>query len=409
MQEVMVKVPLSSLHLWEKNPRIIKDKRFDILCQSIKEDPDFMELRPVLATKDGRIYAGNMRYRAAQKLGWTEIPAIITDISEKLANERAIKDNNEFGEWDNNELATLLDEMEKAGTDLSLLGLDNSIEKIVNQLNEQEIVEDEVPQVLKEPKSKTGDIYLLGKHRLMCGDSTKIQDVEKLMDGELADCVVTDPPYNTGMTAAGQGETTLWKGNGKKTGSTWLSHMFNDSYTDAEWADFLTAIFSNYYSFTKGEAAFYVFIDWRRVGDIRRHMESIMKVSNVIVWDKMVHGLGSDYKYTYELIVVGKKGNPQIQNRYEKEYQDVWHVQRKVGRNEDHATAKPIELCAKPIKHASKKDDIVLDLFLGSGSTLIAAEQLGRRCYGMEMNPNYCDVIIKRWENLTKEKAILLS
>src|SRR3989339_876805 len=118
----MKRVLLSKLHLWDKNPRTIKDKRFETLCKSMEDDPEFMDLRPVLATKDGRIYAGNMRYRAAQQLGWKDIPAIITDISEKLANERAIKDNNEFGEWNNDELATLLDEMEKDGTDLSLLG-----------------------------------------------------------------------------------------------------------------------------------------------------------------------------------------------------------------------------------------------------------------------------------------------
>lgn len=389
------RIPLDQLHLWDKNPRIIKDKRFETLCKSMTEDPAFLELRPVLATKDGRIYAGNMRYRAAQHLGWKDIPAIITDIPEKLARERAIKDNNEYGEWNNDELATLLDEMEKEGTDLSLLGLDESIQKIIDKLNEQEIVEDEVPEIKKDPQTKLGDLWLLGEHRLLCGDATKIDDVEKLMGGGLADCVVTDPPYNTGMTPQSQSGR-------RKMG------MFNDSYTDEEWSDFLSSVFSVYYAFTKGEAAFYVFIDWRRVGDIRKHMEAVMKVSNVIVWDKMVHGLGSDYKYTYELIVVGKKGNPKINNRYEREYQDVWHVQRKIGRNEDHATAKPIELCAKPIKHASKQDDIVLDLFGGSGSTLMACEQLKRKCYMMELDPQYVRVIIDRWETLTGNKAKLI-
>lgn len=125
------KIPLAQLHLWDKNPRTIKDKRFETLCKSMTEDTAFLELRPVLATKEGRIYAGNMRYRAAKHLGWPDIPAIITDIDDKLANERAIKDNNEYGEWNNDELATLLDEMEKAGTDLSLLGLDDAIEEIL--------------------------------------------------------------------------------------------------------------------------------------------------------------------------------------------------------------------------------------------------------------------------------------
>lgn len=135
----MKKVQLSELTLWENNPRVIKDKRFKALCQSLVDDPSFMELRPILATKEGRIYAGNMRYRAAKELGWKEVPAIITDIPEKLANERAIKDNNEFGEWNNDELATLLDEMEKAGTDISTLGLDEQINKILENLGGMEI------------------------------------------------------------------------------------------------------------------------------------------------------------------------------------------------------------------------------------------------------------------------------
>ena len=133
-----------------------------------------------------------------------------------------------------------------------------------------------------------------------------------------------------------------------------------------------------------------------------------MPVKNVIVWDKKVHGLGSDYKFTYEMIVVGKKGKPEIHNRFGLDYQDIWRLQREMGRNTDHSTAKPIELLEKPIKHASKEDDIVLDLFLGSGSTLIACEKTNRICYGMEIDPKYTDVIIKRYEDYTGNKAIKL-
>jgi DNA modification methylase len=135
-------------------------------------------------------------------------------------------------------------------------------------------------------------------------------------------------------------------------------------------------------------------------------MEKLMDVKNVIVWDKGVHGLGSDYKYTYELCVVGKKGKPEIHNRYGLDYQDIWRVQRAMGRNEEHATAKPVELLEKPIKHASKTDDIVLDLFLGSGSTLIAAQKTGRICYGMELDPKYVDVIVQRYVEYTGKTSI---
>ena len=134
-----------------------------------------------------------------------------------------------------------------------------------------------------------------------------------------------------------------------------------------------------------------------------------MDVKNVIVWDKVVHGLGSDYKSTYELVVVGKKGKPEINNRYGLDYQDIWRVQRTMGRNKDHATAKPVALLEKPIIHASKEDDIVLDLFLGSGSTLIASQKTGRICYGMELDEKYIDVIVQRYVDYTGNTSINLN
>jgi len=184
-----------------------------------------------------------------------------------------------------------------------------------------------------------------------------------------------------------------------------LSHMFNDKIEN--WEVFLSDIFNNYILNTKEDCAFYCFIDWRKVGDIRNEMEKHMDVKNVIIWDKKVHGLGSDYKSTYEMCVVGKKGKPEINNRFGLDYQDIWRLQREMGRNKDHATAKPIELLIKPINHASKQDDTILDLFLGSGSTLIACEQTNRICYGMELDEKYCDVIVQRWVNFTGGKVIL--
>lgn len=195
----------------------------------------------------------------------------------------------------------------------------------------------------------------------------------------------------------------------KKAGSTRLSHMFQDSFTPEQYSQLLDDVFTNYLTVTKGECAYYVFIDWRKMGDIKAKLEKLMDVKNVLVWDKQVHGLGSDYKFTYEMCVVGKKGKPEINNRYGLDYQDIWRVQRQMGRNEDHATAKPVELLEKPIKHASKQDDIVLDLFGGSGSTLIACEKTKRTCYMMELDPKYCDVIIKRYEDYAGQRAIKLN
>lgn len=200
--------------------------------------------------------------------------------------------------------------------------------------------------------------------------------------------VVTDPPYNTGM-------------NGNlKNAKARLSQMFNDSLSEKDWNDLMIGSFSNYKLFTKGECALYVFIDWRKVGEVKTHLETIADVKNVIVWDKGVHGLGSDYKSTYENIIVGKKGKPQINNRYGLDYQDIWRVQRVMGRDPDHATKKPVEILSKPIIHASKEDDIVLDLFGGSGSTMITAHQLKRKCFMQEIQPKYCQVTIDRMRKL---------
>lgn len=207
----------------------------------------------------------------------------------------------------------------------------------------------------------------------------------------------TDPPYNTGMSA---------KSN---AGSTRLNHFFNDNFSDSEWAIFLPKIVDALDKCTKDDSVSYVSFGWKRNHELVPLISKKFKLSNIIIWDKVVHGLGSDYQYTYEVINVCKKGKPKIESHQgEQEYQDVWHIQRKVGRNDEHATAKPVELCERAIRHASQPKGTVLDLFGGSGSTLIAAEQTDRTCYMMELDPKYCDVIIKRWETLTGLRAELV-
>lgn len=374
------------------NPRTIKDENFKKLVQSIKDFPEMLDARPLILNKDNIILGGNMRYKAAKEAGLKDLPVKIVDWSEDKQKEFIIKDNVSGGDWDWDLLAN-----EWSAGELDSWGL----ELPDSWQEEPEVVEDEAPEVSSEPPiSKLGEIYQLGRHRVMCGSATVDDDVTKLMNGNLADLVVTDPPYNTGMTGKGNTFDYDWKKK-KKDEKAWLSHMFNDSYTPEEWQQFLRDTFTSYVINTKGDCAFYIFIDWRRVGDIRTEVEKHMDVKNVIVWDKKVHGLGSDYKSTYELVIVGKKGKPEINNRFGLDYQDIWRLQREMGRNKDHATAKPIELCVKPIKHASKADDIVLDLFLGSGSTLIACGQTDRTCYGMELDPKYVDVIRKRYAKFT--------
>lgn len=358
------------------NPRIIKDEKFAKLVESIRNFPQMLELRPIVVNSDMVVLGGNMRLRACKQAGLKTVPIIQADeLTPEQQSEFIIKDNVGFGEWDWDMLANEWD-AEK----LNDWGLDVPDFKATELEAEEDDYEmpDEVQTDIV-----LGDLFEIGQHRLLCGDSTDSDQVAKLMSETKADVVVTDPPYNTGMKPSGDAKARL-------------SHMFNDSFTDKEWEDFVAGFFSNYNLYTKGQCALYVFIDWRRVNDIRVGLERIADVKNVIVWDKQVHGLGSDYKSTYEMCVVGKKGKPEINNRYGLDYQDIWRVQRQMGRVKEHATQKPIELLSKPILHASKEDDTVLDLFLGSGSTMVASHQLKRKCYGMELDPKYCQVIVDR-------------
>lgn len=367
-------IKISDIKPYSKNAKKHPEKQIEQVASSIRE---FGFKQPLVIDKNNILVVGHGRLEAAKKLGMAEVPTVIADdLSEDQIKAYRLADNklNE-SDWD---MDLVIDELKELGDDLlTLTGFDTDL------IIEPDEKDDKVPEVPEDPQSQIGDLYELGEHRVLCGDSTKIEDVEKLMDGKKADIVVTDPPYNTGM----QGKPDDEKAR--------LSHMFNDKIEN--WEQFLSDVFTNYIVSAKGDCAFYVFIDWRRVNDIRAEMEKHMDVKNVIVWDKKVHGLGSDYKSTYELCVVGKKGKPEIQNRFGLDYQDIWRLQREMGRNKDHATAKPIELLEKPIIHASKTDDTVMDLFLGSGSTLIAAHKTSRICYGMELDPKYTDVIVQRY------------
>lgn len=393
MSAIFKRIPLSALHLWDKNPRTIKDKRFKAPCKSLTDDPAFMELRPILATKEGRIYAGNMRYRAAEHLGWKDIPAVITDIDDKLANERAIKDNNEFGEWNNDDLSALLDQMEKDGTDIASLGLDESIEKIIEQLNEAEIVEDEVPEPKKDPQTKLGDLWILGNHRLLCGDSTKIDDVERLMNGEKADMVFTDPPYGVDYDG----------GHAEKAKRR--EKLENDDETGMYAGSLPLA-----YAYTVDSAPLYLWFADRFAKDVLNALEeNDYQVRTWIIWNKNIAqfgAIGAQYKTKHEPVIYAfKKGKTPTWNGPTNEV-TVWDVDRH-SKNDFHPTQKPVELAARAIKN--HKPDSVLDLFGGSGSTLIACEQLNRKCYMIELDPQYVRVIIDRWEKLTGKKSVLES
>jgi DNA modification methylase len=387
-------VRISNLVSDPNNARKHDEKNLDAIKGSLTQ---FGQRKPIVV-QGNVVIAGNGTLEAVRQLGWDEIDIVQVpaDWTKAQAKAFALADNRtaELASWDEMVLAAQVIELKEAGIEVADFGF---VE--IEPESQQEVKEDETPEPPAEPVAKLGDIWQLGNHRVMCGSSTDKATVEKLMDGFKADMVFTDPPYNTGMSAA------------KNSGSTRLNHMFDDDYTDQEWNEFLADFTKTLDTFTKEDSALYICFAWKRNHELVPYLSDKFKLSNIIIWDKVVHGLGSDYQYTYEIINVCKKGKPKIDSHQgsDREYQDVWRIQRNMGRNDDHATAKPLELCARAIRHASNAGGLILDIFGGSGSTLIAAEQTNRTCFMMELSPQYVDVIIKRWENLTGQKAELVS
>ena len=384
-------VAIESLTLDPNNARKHSKRNLDAIAASLNK---FGQRKPIVVHQN-TVIAGNGTLEAAKSLGWKEIAVSVcpADWDTDTAKAYALADNrsSELAEWDDKILSTQLLDLDDMGWNIEALGFEPL------PLRDLDEDEDEIPELPVEPKTKLGDIYQLGRHRLMCGDSTDLGNLSKVTGGAKADMAFTDPPYNTGMSAK------------TNAGSTWLNHFFDDNYTDSEWAAFLPKVITALDAFTADDSATYISFAWKRNHELVPEITKKFKLSNIIIWDKVVHGLGSDYQYTYEVINVCKKGKPVIDSHQgEQEYQDVWHIQRKVGKNDDHATAKPVELCERAIRHATRPNGTVLDIFGGSGTTLIAAEQTNRTCYMMELDPKYCDVIIKRWENLTGLKAELI-
>ena len=386
-------VTIESLKLDPNNARKHSKRNLDAIAASLNK---FGQRKPIVV-HNGVVIAGNGTLEAAKTLGWKEIAVSVcpADWDADTAKAYALADNrsSELAEWDDAILATQLLDLDEMGWDIEAIGFEPLP---LRDLDESK--EDEIPEPPVEPVTKLGDIYQLGRHRLMCGDSTDLSNLSKVTGGAKADMAFTDPPYNTGMSAK------------TNAGSTRLNHFFDDNYTDSEWAAFLPKIITALDAFTADDSATYISFAWKRNHELVPEIIKKFKLSNIIIWDKVVHGLGSDYQYTYEVINVCKKGKPVIDSHQgEQEYQDVWHIQRKVGKNDDHATAKPVELCERAIRHATRPNGTVLDIFGGSGTTLIAAEQTNRTCYMMELDPKYCDVIVTRWENLTGLKAELVN
>lgn len=413
---------LSELHELPGNPRTIKKDQFEKLKKSLKDNADYFEARPIiLSNRTGElvILAGNQRYKAAKAIGLEQVPTILLEgLNEEREREIVIRDNVENGDWDMDMLANEWDagQLQDWGVDLP------ELQDIT------EIVEDEAPEVEPEaePMTKLGEIYQLGNHRLMVGDSTKAEDVAALMAGEQADLLVTDPPYNV---AYGQ-EGTVHHQRGKRR------EIMNDKFDDNDrFQLFLEDAFGAADANMRPGAAFYIWHADLNGNPFRSALETIeWPLRETLIWVKNTFTLGrQDYQWIHEPCLYGWKPGAghyfrdirSLATAFQ-EGEDLDGLTKdqlkaivkqipmtiiredKPNKSEEHPTMKPVKLIARLVENSSRERERVLDIFGGSGTTMIACEQLGRSCYMMELDPHYADVIIKRWENFTGQTAELI-
>lgn len=358
--------------------------------------------RSILLDKNGEIIAGNATYKTLQELG-IPVKIIPTDGKTAIALQRTDLDTNdrkrkELAAFDNSTSDNVKWDFDHIAADFDLSELpDFGIEALPDMAPVEPVEEDDAPDVSEvPPRVKKGDIWQLGEHRLMCGDSTVIADVEKLMAGEKADMVFTDPPYGVKY------EGGL---NEKKK-----KQIKNDNISGDNLYNFLLYAFTNAKQSSKEKSPFYVFYSIRSSREfINAFFDAGLKQRSIIAWYKKGGGFGdymAHYMNAYEPCIYGSNG--ESVNWYgPTNEKTIWEIEKEKICNL-HPTMKPISVVARAVKNSSKKENIVLDLFGGSGSTMIACEQLGRKAYLMELDPHYCDVIIARWETLTGKQAQLL-
>jgi DNA modification methylase len=362
---------ITDIKLNPNNPRLIKDDKFKKLVQSIKDFPEMLDIRPIVVNKDMIILGGNMRYRACKEAGIKEIPVIVTDLSEDKQREFLIKDNTSGGEWDWDMIANEWD-----ADELEAWGLDLPVFDIKDEGTAQEDNYD-VPDTI-ETDIVLGDLFEIGEHRLLCGDSTDSDSVAKVLGGNKIEMVFTDPPYNID-----------YQGVKDKR-----DKIANDKMSDEDFTQFI------YDALNVNSDTFYVCCSWQYSHLFRKAMEDLQKpVKAFIVWDKVNPAQHLDkYFKQHEIILYHGKFGGQKTIRG-----DVWQTKRE--RNTVHPTMKPISLIEMAMKDNPDKKNIY-DAFLGSGSTMVASHQLNRKCYGMELDPRYCQVIVDRMQKLDSTLVI---
>ena len=386
----IIEKSITEITPYEKNPRK-NDEAVEYVANSIKE---FGFKVPIVIDKDGVIVAGHTRYKAAQELGLEKLPCVIADdLTEEQVKAFRIADNKvgEFAEWDFDLLGEELDGI--FDIDMSEFGFDIDLD----EEEPTEIVEDEVPEEV-ETRCKLGDLWQLGNHRLVCGNSTDVAVIDRLMDGVKADCVFTDPPYTIASDS--------------KNFAANVSKAMKD-LSESEWdKDFdIREVLDNILVSIAENATVYVCTSHFLASDIWAWMKEWADHYSYCVWSKpnpMPSLAKRHWTWNTELICYATRGKHTFNFPKEGHALSTWTINKKNG-DTGHPTEKPVEVPAMAVSHSSKENDIVLDLFGGSGSTLIACEQLNRNCYMCELDPHYCDVIISRYENFTGEAAVKVS
>jgi DNA modification methylase len=381
------------------NPRRISDQELEALTRSIQE---FGMVDPIIARKeDNTVIGGHQRLLAARRLDYKKVPVVLVDLTAEQSRLLNLALNKINGSFDQELLARLLNDLNEVPTiDLTLSGFgEDELKKILKSLEIRERKERtetfDLEETLKAAQSKpiaqAGDVWLLGDHRLMCGDSTRSEDVERLMGGRKSAMVFTDPPYNVDY---GSSKNPRHK----------IRHVENDKQTDAEWRQFCLSFYDQIKRNNTGDIYM-----WGASGPEGMKMRLWLTElgchwSATIIWKKQQLVLSpANYQRIYEPCFYGWFDKSSFHG--DRKQVEVWEIDRPLD-SKLHPTMKPLPLIERGIQNSSNSDDIVLDLFLGSGSTLIACERTGRICYGIEIDPLYVDIIRMRWEAFTGQKAV---
>ena len=390
------RVKLDQLSEDPANSRKHNDKNIEAIIASLRR---FGQQKPIVIDRNNIVRAGNGTLEAARRLGWDSIDCVKTSLEGSDAIAYAIADNRtaELAEWDDDVLAAQLNGLLTESEEIALAAgwTAEEIEAMVAlSEDDPEITEDDVPEPPVDPITKLGDLWILGEHRLLCGDSTKAEDVGRLMAGAKADMMFTDPPYGVN-----------YEGGHFHSGNVNIKRKREKLAADATaqiYFDFLPVALSVV------DGPCYMWFAGSKARDVYNAVhDNGCEVHALIIWHKTnatYAAMNAQYKQRHEPCLYFKPRGSTLRWCGETTEATVWSQDRD-GINEFHPTQKPIALAAKALKNHEAAT--VLDMFCGSGSTLIAAEQLNRKCYGMEISPQYCDVIVKRWETLTGNKAVL--